>query len=210
MAPWGGRERTVGANPWSIATPGGSHGPVVLDIANTGVARGKIYAALQRGEQIPESWALTAEGAPTTDPRAAIEGILLRLAGHKGYGISFLMDVLSGVLTGSSYGAGVTGPFVPDRRSGCGHLALALRIDAVLAPEEFARRMDDLIGSTKAVPTAAGVAEIFYPGEIENRAEEEAGRREGIRLPEKTVAELDALGRACGVRLDMAERRGGR
>lgn len=203
MAPWGGREKTVGANPWSIATPGGSHGPVVLDIANTGVARGKIYAALQRGEQIPESWALDADGAVTTDPRVAIEGILLPMAGHEGYGISFMMDVLSGVLTGSSYGTGVTGPFVPDRRSGCGHLVLALRIDAILEPQEFGWRIDDLIASTKAVPLAQGVAEIFHPGEIENRAEIR-GRREGVLLPEKTVADLQTLGDSCGVPLTIA------
>jgi LDH2 family malate/lactate/ureidoglycolate dehydrogenase len=198
MAPWGGREKTVGANPWSIATPGGSHGPVVLDIANTGVARGKIYAALQKGEPIPQGWAIDADGAPTTDPRAAIDGILAPMAGHKGYGISFMMDVLSGVLTGSSYATGVVGPYVPDQRSGCGHLVLALRVDAVIEPAEFDRRIDDLIGLTKAVPPARDVAEIFYPGEIEDRAEA-AGRRDGVLLPDKTVAELRALAAACAV-----------
>lgn len=202
MAPWGGREKTVGANPWSIATPGGSHGPVVLDIANTGVARGKIYAALQRGEQIPESWAIDADGAPTTDPRAAIDGILAPMAGHKGYGISFMMDVLSGVLTGSSYATGVTGPYVPDRRSGCGHLVLALRVAAVIDPAEFDRRIDDLIGLTKAVPLARDAREIFYPGEIEDRAEA-TGRREGVVLPDKTVAELRDLAASCGVPSDL-------
>ena len=198
MAPWGGREKTVGANPWSIATPGGSHGPVVLDIANTGVARGKIYAALQKGEQIPATWAIDAEGAPTTDPRAAIDGILAPMAGHKGYGISFMMDVLSGVLTGSGYATDVVGPYVPDRRSGCGHLVLALRVDAVIDPAEFDRRMDDLIGLTKAVPLAVGTREVFYPGEIEDRAES-AGRREGVTLPGRTVEELRALAASCGV-----------
>ncbi len=202
MAPWGGREKTVGANPWSIATPGGSHGPVVLDIANTGVARGKIYAALQRGERIPETWAIDADGAPTTDPAAAIDGILLPMAGHKGYGISFLMDVLSGVLTGSSYARDVAGPYVPDRRSGCGHLVLALRIDAVIDPAEFDRRIDDLIATTKAVPRARGVEEVLYPGEPESRAEEE-GRRSGAVLPERTLDELRALGRECGVDVDL-------
>lgn len=200
MAPWGGTQKTVGANPWSIATPGGSHGPVVLDIANTGVARGKVYAALQRGESIPETWALDAEGAATTDPRAAIEGLLLPMAGHKGYGISFMMDVLSGVLTGSSYATGVAGPYVPDRRSGCGHLVLALRIDAVIDPAEFDRRVDDLIATTKAVPLAQGVPAVFYPGEIEDRAEQQ-GRREGVVLPRRTVEELRELGGACGVPL---------
>jgi LDH2 family malate/lactate/ureidoglycolate dehydrogenase/quinol monooxygenase YgiN len=124
MAPWGGREtKTVGANPWSIATPGPDGRPVVLDIANTGVARGKIYAAAERGQQIPDHWAIDADGHPTTDPAAAIAGFLAPMAGHKGYGISFMMDVLSGVLTGSSYATDVVGPYVPDQRSGCGHRA---------------------------------------------------------------------------------------
>ena len=191
MAPWGGRRRPSGPTR-GRSPPGGSHGPVVLDIANTGVARGKIYAALQRGEQIPETWALDAGGAVTTDPRAAIEGILLPMAGHKGYGISFMMDVLSGVLTGSSYGTGVTGPPVPDRRSGCGHLVLALRIDALLDPAEFGRRIDDLIESTKAVPGTRKHRDL-PSGEIEDRAEVQ-GRRDGVLLPEKTVAELRVLG----------------
>jgi LDH2 family malate/lactate/ureidoglycolate dehydrogenase len=202
MAPWGGREKTVGANPWSIATPGGSHAPVVLDIANTGVARGKIYAALQRDEEIPLGWAIDSEGHPTTDPRAAIEGILLPVGGHKGYGISFMMDVLSGVLTGSSYATDVAGPYVPDQRSGCGHLVIALSIDAMIGDDRFAARIDDLIESTKSVPLAPGVAEIFYPGELESRAEE-AGRGNGVSLPEKTVADLRNLAASCGIAFSL-------
>ena len=100
MAPWGGRRKTVGTNPWSWAAPAGSFAPMVLDIANTGVARGKIHLAKKKRQPIPEGWALDAAGAPTTDPAAAIEGIILPMAGHKGYGIAVMMDVLSGVLTG--------------------------------------------------------------------------------------------------------------
>ncbi|WP_198961714.1 Ldh family oxidoreductase [Pseudonocardia sp. MH-G8] len=202
MAPWGGRRKTVGANPWSIATPGGTHGPVVLDIANTEVARGKIYAALQRGEGIPRGWAVDVDGAPTTDPRAAIDGTLAPMAGHKGYGISFMMDVLSGVLTGSSYATDVVGPYVPDRRSGCGHLVLALRVDAVLDPGLFGERLDDLVATTKAVPLVEGADEIFHPGEIETRAEAR-GRVDGVDLPAKTLAELHQLAAGCGVVLDL-------
>jgi LDH2 family malate/lactate/ureidoglycolate dehydrogenase len=201
MAPWGGTARTVGANPWSIATPGGSHPPVVLDIANTGVARGKIYAAAQRGEPIPDTWALDHDGVPTTDPYEAIDGLLAPMAGHKGYAISFLMDVLSGVLTGSGYATDVAGPYVPDRPSRCGHLALALRVDAVIPAEEFAARIDDLIATTKAVPLARGGTEILYPGEMEARAEA-AGRTAGAYLPDRTVADLRDLGASCGVDLD--------
>lgn len=202
MAPWGGREKTVGANPWSIAAPGGNYGPVVLDIANTGVARGKIYAALQKGESIPDTWAIDASGAPTTDPREAIEGILLPMAGHKGYGISFMMDVLSGVLTGSRYATDVVGPYVPDQRSGCGHLVLAIDIDTVLGRDEFDRRIEALIERTKRVPLAEGATEVFYPGEIENRAEER-GRIDGVELPRKTLDELRTLAEAARVPFDL-------
>ena len=201
MAPWGGTVKTVGANPWSVATPGGSNPPVVLDIANTGVARGKIYAAAERGEQIPATWAFDADGGPTTDPHVAVHGLLAPMGGHKGYGISFMMDILSGVLTGSGFATDVVGPYVPDQRSGCGRLVLALKVDTVLPDGTFGARIDDLIDTTKAVPRATGVDEIFYPGEIEARAEA-AGRASGVRLPDKTVADLRDLGSSCDVAFD--------
>ncbi|MEV6811850.1 Ldh family oxidoreductase [Micromonospora sp. NPDC051296] len=204
MAPWGGREKTVGANPWSIATPGGSDGPLVLDIANTAVARGKIYAARQRGEAIPADWAIGPDGLPVTDPQVAVDGILAPMAGHKGYAISFMMDILSGVLTGSSYATDVTGPYVPDRRSGCGHLVLALRVDAVLDLETFRRRVDDLVTTTKRVPLAANATEIYYPGEIEERAEAH-GRSTGLLLPEQTLEDLRGLADSCGVPFDVTD-----
>lgn len=203
MAPWGGLEKTVGANPWSVATPGGSHGTVVLDIANTGVARGKIYSALQKQQPIPIEWALTKDGAPTTDPREAIEGILLPMGGHKGYGISFMMDVLSGVLTGSGIATEVAGPYVPDERSRCGHLVIAIDIDALVGLEQFGNRMDELIATTKSVPLAHGVAEVFYPGEIENRAGASAAA-DGIWLPDKTLDELKDLATSARVAWPLA------
>lgn len=196
MAPWGGLQKMVGANPWSIAVPGGAHGDVVLDIANTGVARGKIYAAKERGQRLPEGWAVDADGLPTTDPRAAIDGLILPMAGHKGYAISFMMDVLSGVLTGSSSATGVVGPYVPDQRSGCGHLVLAIDIAAIGPRAEFDARMDDLITTIKSCPPAPG-QEILVPGELENRAVARSGGM--VTLPAATVAELDALAAAAGV-----------
>lgn len=204
MAPWGGREKTVGANPWSIATPGGAAGPVVLDIAGTSAARGKIYSALQKGELIPDGWAVDSDGAPTNDPARAIEGLLLPMGGHKGYGISFMMDVVSGVLTGSGYATGVSGPYVPDEPSRCGHLVLAIDIETVIGREAFRARVSDLIAITKSVPLAAGATEIFYPGEIENRAAERA-ERTGILLPMKTLTELRALAAEAGVPFDLGE-----
>jgi LDH2 family malate/lactate/ureidoglycolate dehydrogenase len=169
---------------------------VVLDIANTGVARGKVYAARERGQALPEGWAIDAEGLPTTDPQAAIDGIILPMAGHKGYAISFMMDVLSGVLTGSSHSTQVVGPYVADKRSGCGHLVIAIAIEAIIAPAEFEQRMDDLIGTVKRSAVIPG-GEILVPGELENRALHDAGGI--VTLPEATLAALADLARDAGI-----------
>ncbi len=197
MAPWGGREKAVGTNPWSIAAPGGSYGPVVMDIANTAVARGKIYLAKERGVSIPEGWAADADGVPTTDAREAVHGLILPMAGHKGYAISFMFDVLAGVLTGSSFGTGVAGPYDPERRSGCGHFLMVVDVAAMQPADEFASRMEALVAQTKANPAAPGVDEIFVPGEIEQR--NAARNAAGIALPSKTWDDLSTLAAETGV-----------
>jgi LDH2 family malate/lactate/ureidoglycolate dehydrogenase len=204
MAPWGGRARTVGANPWSVAAPAGAYGVAVMDISNGNVARGKIYAARDRGVAIPTGWAIDAGGAPTTDPAAALSGLLLPMAGHKGYAIAFMMDVLSGVLTGSAFGTGVAGPQQAERRSGCGHLVLALDVGAFLPRGEFDRRMERLIEEVKSVPPAQGFDEVRYPGEVEDLAKARL-EREGIDLPAATVADLERLAGQAGVPLELAD-----
>ena len=173
-----------------------------MDIANVNAARGKIYAARERGATIPEGWALDAEGRPTTDPAAAIAGVILPMGGHKGYAISFMMDVLSGVLTGSSFATGVSGPQQAERRSGCGHLVLAIDVAAVADPGGFAERMEALIAEMKAVPLAAGFEEVFYPGELEDRSRARR-QREGIEVPAKTLEALERLAAETGAPLTL-------
>src|ERR1700761_4656409 len=198
MAPWGGRKKIVGTNPWSWACPAGSRPPMVLDIANTGVARGKVYLAKQKGQPIPEGWAINAAGAPTTDPAEAIEGIILPMAQHKGYAIALMMDMLSGVLTGSGFGADVAGPYQAERRSRAGQMMIALNIEAIQPLNEFNARMEELIAQIKAVPLAQGFSEVFYPGEIEARNDAQ-NRREGLLLPEDTVADLRRIAAEYGI-----------
>ena len=200
MAPWGGRKKTVGTNPWSWAAPAGRYPPMVLDIANTGVARGKVYLAKQKGQSIPEGWAIDALGAPTTDPAAAIDGIILPMAGHKGYAIAAMMDMLSGVLTGSAFGSGVFGPYQTDHKSGAGQLTIVLDIKAFQPLAEFSTRMEKMIGELKSVPLAQGHEEVFYPGEIEAR-NEARNRRDGLLLPADTIEDLVKVGRETGIRL---------
>ncbi|MFD7075500.1 Ldh family oxidoreductase [Nocardioides sp. NPDC059952] len=197
MAPWGGREKTVGTNPWSIAVPAGSYGVAVIDLANTAVARGKLYLAAERGEQIPNGWAADANGVPTTDPAVGIEGLILPMAGPKGYVIAFMMDALAGVLTGSAFGTDVVGPYEPEGRSGCGHLVLTLDVASLTDLEEFTGRMETLIEQTKAAEKADGSAEIFFPGELEDRAAESRATS-GIPLPPNTWTSLTELASQTG------------
>ncbi len=198
MAPWGGREKRVGNNPWSWAAPAGRYPAMMLDMANTAVARGKIYVARQKGVAIPEGWAIDADGRATTDPSAAIAGNILPMAGHKGYAISVVMDALSGILSGSAFGRDVTGPYMAEGRSGVGHLALAIDIAAVRPLAEFEADMERMIDDLKSAPKAAGTDEIFYPGEIEARTEARL-LTEGIELPTDTASELRARGAELGV-----------
>jgi len=198
MAPWGGIEKRVGNNPWSWAAPAGRHPPMIMDVANTVVARGKLYLARQRNESIPDNWAIDADGNATTDPAAGIAGTILPMAGHKGYAISLIMDVLSGVLTGSRFGSSITGPYVPTGVSGVGHLVLAVDIRASRPLADFEADMERLITEVKATPRRPGVDKIFYPGEPEALSDERL-RRDGIQLPRDTARELAAKALEIGI-----------
>jgi len=198
MAPWGGRRKVVGNNPWSWAGPAGSHSPFVLDIANTAVARGKIYLARKRGEKIPETWALDAMGVPTTDPAEAISGMIQPMGQHKGYAISLAMDMLAGVLSGGAFGPDIVGPYMPEGRSGASHFIIVLNIAAFQPLDVFCERMERYIATLKATPVADGVKEILYPGELEAR-NDARNRAEGLFIPEDTVADLRKLAGELGL-----------
>ncbi|MFC0386916.1 Ldh family oxidoreductase [Muricoccus vinaceus] len=200
MAPWGGRAKLLGNNPWSIAAPAGRHPPMMLDIANTVVARGKIFLARQKGIPIPEGWAIDAQGRPTTDPVAALGGVILPMAEHKGYGVTVMMDVLSGVLSGSGILDEVNGPYQAERRSRCGHMVMALNIEAFGPLSRFEARMEEMIASIKSVPLAEGFEEVFYPGEIEAR-NEARHQAEGLMLPGQTRLDLVRVAGELGVAL---------
>lgn len=199
MAPWGGRKKIVGTNPWSIAAPAGRHAPFVVDMANTGVARGKIYLARNRQQPIPEGWAITADGAPTTDPQAAIDGIILPMAGHKGYAIAAMVDMLSGVLTGSGFLSAVHSPYKTAEKSNCGHFMMAVNIEAMQPLAAFNARMEQWVAELKSVPLAQGFDEVFYPGEMEARADVR-NRAQGITFPEDTLADLRRIAAETGLR----------
>ena len=198
MAPWGGMKKIIGTNPWSVAAPVGSRAPFVVDMANTGVARGKIYLARNKRLPIPLGWAINNAGEPTTDPQEAIDGIILPMAEHKGYAIAAMVDVLSGVLTGSGFLSAVHSPYKTAEKSNCGHLMIAMNIAAFQPLAEFNLRMEQFITEIKAVPTAKGFDEVFYPGEIEAN-NDKRNRREGILFPDDTLADLRRIAKETGL-----------
>ena len=169
-----------------------------MDMANTGVARGKIYLARNKRQPIPEGWAIDADGAPTTDAQAAIDGIILPMAGHKGYALAMMVDVLSGVLTGSGFLSQVHSPYKTDEKSNCGHFMIAINIEAFQPLAAFNARMEEYIAELKSVPLAKGHDAVFYPGEIEAN-NDTANRRDGLLLPDDTLADLARIARATGL-----------
>lgn len=182
MVPFGGVERILGTNPISIAIPAGEEPPIVLDMATSAVARGKVELALAQGKEIPLDWAVNEEGEPTHDPRAALGGALLPMAGAKGYGLAVIVDALSGVLTGAAFGSSVGSLFgdleSPQR---VGHLFITLDVSRFMDTSEFKARMDDMIRSIKYSRPRKGVERVLLPGEPEHIVMEER-KKHGIPL----------------------------
>lgn len=172
MPPWGGRREMLGTSPFAAAVPNPGGIPFVLDMAPSVVARGKIRRAAREGKPIPEGWALDADGRATTDPDAALKGVVLPIGGAKGAGLSMLMDILGGVLTGAAFGGQVGDQYKAfDRPQNVGHFILLLRPDLFLPAHQVALRMTALVEAVKANPMAEGVDEILMPGEPEARCE---------------------------------------
>ncbi|HVC34144.1 MAG TPA: Ldh family oxidoreductase [Chloroflexota bacterium] len=190
MAPTGGREKIVGNNPLAIAIPTNRPWPMVLDMATSVVAGGKLDVAAIRGQKIPLGWATDPDGQPTDDPAIARKGLLLPVGGPKGYGLAVMLDVLAGVLTGARFGGGLGIP-------GSGQFFLAIQVEGFLPIDEFRSRMDQLIDQIHQSQLAPGSERIYVQGEIEH---ELALRRaaEGIPLEAPIVQDLERLAQETG------------
>ena len=202
MAPWGGAKAYMSTNPISFAVPGEDQ-PVVFDMATSVAARGHILLAVTRGdERIPEGWALDKEGRPTTDPKAAVEGTVMPMAGYKGYVLSMMIDILCGCLTGAAFGPHL-GPLYGqfERPQDIGHLFGAIDVGRMVPIAEFKTRLAQMCREIKATPLAAGASGIYIPGEIE------AGKRarrlqEGIPIPEGVRREFLEVARELDIPFD--------
>jgi LDH2 family malate/lactate/ureidoglycolate dehydrogenase len=199
MAVWGSRGRALGTNPIALAVPAGRHASIVADMSSSVVARGKIVEAAKRGDPIPPGWALDAEGRPTTDPKAAEAGVVLPFAGPKGSALAVLVDVLCGVLSGAAFGRLVSNLYADfSNPQNNGQFMMAIDVAGFMPPEDFRRRVDDLVDMLKATPRAAGVEEILMPGEPEARSAAQRTRA-GIPLPANVIEDLRKAAEAAGV-----------
>ncbi len=205
LAPWGGAEAFFGTNPISIAVPAGDGGSIVLDMSSSVVARGKVRRASRLKESIPYGWAIDKDGAPTTDPVAALSGTILPMGGPKGYGLALMVDVLSGVLSGSKFGPEIKTFHKMLGPTGAGVFTLAIDIARFMPVEQFASIMKAYVASIKCVRKAEGVKCIFMPGEIEEN-EAKRSREEGVQLDPDVLQLLRDLANSKGVPFSLEVR----
>ena len=193
IAPTRGRETRLGNNPLGLGVPRPGGDPVILDMAMSVVARGKIRAALQRGEAIPDTWATDRDGRPTTDARAALDGFLLPFGGYKGYGLALLVDLFAGVLSDAAYLTHVHSWLDdPDKPGNLGHFFLLLDTRRLGSAEWLAQRMADFAGIVHATQPVDPAQPVVLPGEIE-LAHRRRQRRDGMDVPAALVAKLEAF-----------------
>jgi LDH2 family malate/lactate/ureidoglycolate dehydrogenase len=204
LPPFGGTTPTLATNPFSAAFPGGRENPIVLDMATSVVAGGKLRLAAKKGLPIPDTWALDRRGVPTTDPREAIfHGFLQWAGGYKGFGLATVVEGLSGVLSGGLFGRGVPAmksfgkePLVTSA------FYMAINPECFMPLEEFKARVDRLVRHIKSSRKAAGVKEVYVAGEIEflKKAQRLA---DGIPVSTVVLDELRGLAAEHGVPFDL-------
>jgi LDH2 family malate/lactate/ureidoglycolate dehydrogenase len=209
VAPFGGAEKLLGTNPLTISFPTGSDEPVVLDMATSSGAYGRIVAASKERQPIPEGWAVDARGAPTTDAGAALAGALLPFGGHKGSGLAILLELLAGPLTGGTMAAETTDMWVdPATPMGTGHLLWVVDPVGMLGHATAVGRAAGFQRRVRATTPAPGVAEVLSPGDVERR--HATAQAEHLAVPGPVLDELAELAGRLGLRdpgsLDAAPR----
>ena len=199
IAPFGSAEPYMGTNPISVAAPSDDL-PVVLDMAPSVVALGKLILAQKLGKSIPEGWALDKDGNPTTDPAEGRKGMLTPFGGPKGSGIAIMIDIASGILSGGGFGNHLTGLYEMTGPQGVGHFMGAIDVSHFTDLEAFKEKVSEMSAEIKALKKAPGVQEILMPGDLEanKRAANEAN---GIEVEEPVYQELLKLGKPYGLSL---------
>jgi len=195
LPPWGGSEALLGTNPLAVAVPAAEEPPIVLDMAPTVAAYGKVRLKAQRGEAMPVGWMIGRNGKPLTDPKRADEGHLLPIGDYKGYGLSLVIGILAGALNHAALGRDVI-DFVKEtgRATNTGQAIAAIAIDTFLPADVFKRTVDRVIRDLRGSQKLPGVERIFVPGE-QSHAKFLDRRAHGVPIPKTLRDSLDALAR---------------
>ncbi len=196
---WGGLDMLLSTNPIAVAVPSGSEAPVVLDMATTVAAYGKVKAKAQRGEMMPEGWMIDRAGQPLLDPKRADEGFLLPIGGYKGYGLALIVGLLAGTLNGAAMGRDVL-DFNKDFTSitNTGQAIAMIDISAFGDVAAFKERVDVLVRDLRGSERMPGVERIWMPGE-QSHAKRIAYSRDGIPLGAALRKTLDAVSAELGI-----------
>ena len=193
LPPWGGLDMLLSTNPIAVAVPAGDEPAIVLDMATTVAAYGKVKTKAQRGEMMPEGWMMDRQGKPLTDPKRANEGFLLPIGGYKGYGLALVMGLLAGNLNGAAMGKDVVDFNNDDTtETNTGHTIVAINIEAFQDLQEFKQGMDTLIRDIRNSQRLPGVDRIRLPGEGTHTARADH-EKNGIPMPAALLAALDQL-----------------
>ncbi len=193
LAAWGGLDMLLSTNPVAAAVPALEEPPIVLDMATTVAAYGKVKTAAQRGETMPIGWMIDRLGQPLTDPKRADEGLLLPIGGYKGYGLSLVFGLLAGTLNGAAMGKDVV-DFNKDDTSATntGQSILAISIDAFGDRAQFKRNVDTVVRDIRASKRLPGYDRIWLPGE-QSHTKRLDREQNGVPLPAPLIATLDKL-----------------
>ena len=189
----GGSKPITGNNPIAVGVPTAEPFPFMLDISMSSVAGGKLLLASKRGEKIPLDWATDSQGRFTDDPEIGFKGFLLPVGGHKGFGLSLVVDLLCGVISGGAFQFGIGGMYkTPDKPSDTGHMMIVLDPEIALDHAAFVERMRAFYATIKGSPMWQQEREMLLPGELEYRSRLRR-EEEGIPLPAELVMDLLAL-----------------
>ncbi|HSN39785.1 MAG TPA: Ldh family oxidoreductase [Burkholderiales bacterium] len=193
LPPWGGIDMLLSTNPIAVAIPAGEEQSIVLDMATTVAAYGKVKTKAQRGETMPEGWMMDRQGRPLTDPKRSNEGFLLPIGGYKGYGLALIFGMLAGTLNGAAMGKDVVDFNADDTTpTNTGHVIVAINVEAFQPVAEFKKSVDVLVRDIRNSKRLPGVDRIHIPGEGSHAARADR-LKHGVPLPEALLKALAQL-----------------
>ncbi|UCH74873.1 MAG: Ldh family oxidoreductase [Rhodospirillales bacterium] len=199
LPPWGGVDMLLSTNPLAVAIPALEEPPVILDMATTVAAYGKVKTALQRGEMMPEGWMIDREGKPLTDPRRAGEGFLLPIGGYKGYGLALIIGLLAGTLNGAAMGRDVIDFNADDvTATNTGQAVLAISPEAFGDAHGFRQQVDEVVRTMRGSARMPGVDRIRLPGEM-SHAKRLDRLENGVPIPAPLLETLNVLAGELGI-----------